>query len=318
MANERLRQAIYHAGLDPDQFAELIKVDVKTVHRWLAGRPAYPRHRASAANALGLQEHELWPDTTPVPVAGHDLRREVKAVFASAEHPDAPNWRDLLDHAVEQIELLGDSLIEILATPGVIDTLAAKATSGCQVRILISAADSIFLEARAAELGQQGQDYIGRTPLHREVETARGHLEPLTRHDAIELRQFYADPRYTILRFDEQMLVSLHLRRVPAAQAPLLELHREHDGGLFDEFSNHLRAIATTASQPIEPAPELYPDPNIHRDRYEPVTQETYERELQAGQQRYRQFVDAAQRPIDEVRGELRRPEQHDRETPTG
>ena len=172
--NERLRQAINQAGLEPEQLADLVEVDVKTVQRWLSGRTPYARLRARVAGALGREEHELWPDAAVQPIGEDDSRREIQAVFTRLGDPEAPDWRELLDEAVEQIELLGWTLIDILARPGAIDVLKGKAASGCQVRILISGPDSVFLRAAATELGQDQEDYIGHTKLQLEVETARG------------------------------------------------------------------------------------------------------------------------------------------------
>jgi len=307
VANERLRQAIYEAGLDPDRLADLIGVDVKTVHRWLAGRPAYPRHRAKVAKALGRDEHELWPDVALEPVSEGDLRREIGAVLAGSQDPEAPDWRELLEDAIDQIELLGWTLIEILAAPDALDLLHAKAASGCRLRILISAPDSAFLRAAAAEQGLEREDHIGRSKLQLEAETARGYLERLAGQPGVELREFYADPRYTILRFDEQMLITPQLRGVPADHAPLLYIQRRHDSGLFDRFAAHLDAIASGASRPVQPMPGLYPDPHTHPDRYQPLTAERYQQELGAVQQQYHQ---RGQRPIEQVRAELRLPDQ--------
>ncbi len=49
MANENLKTALQHAGMQPDDLAELVDVDVKTVRRWLYGALPYPRHRTRIA-----------------------------------------------------------------------------------------------------------------------------------------------------------------------------------------------------------------------------------------------------------------------------
>jgi hypothetical protein len=185
-----------------------------------------------------------------------------------------PTGRELLQAAVDQIELLGWTLIDILSSPGEIDQLNDKLAAGCRLRILVSAPDSSFLRAAAEELGQDEEDYIGRSELQLQVETARGHLERLAGQTGVELREFYADPRYTILRFDEHMLITPHLHGTPPENSPVLYLRRRHNSGLFDRFAAHLDAIATNA-RPIEPIPSLYPDPNTHPDRYHPLTAQT-------------------------------------------
>ena len=112
------------------------------------------------------------------------------------------------------------------------------------------------------------------------------------------------------------MLITPHLHGTPSDQAPVLHLRRRHDGGLFDHFAAHLDAIATSASQPIEPAPDLYPDPHTYPDRYKPLTPDSYQQQLEAGQQHYRQRLDAG-RPIEQVRAELRLPPKPGQPTPT-
>jgi hypothetical protein len=240
-----------------------------------------------------------------MPAGEQDVPGEIEGSWPHASDEGVPDWHTLLNDAAAQVELLGYSLIDILATPGVIDTLAAKAAD-CQVRILISAPDSIWVRAAARRLGQEGDDFIGRSALAREIETARGHLERLTRHDRVELGQFYADPGHRILRFDERMLISPYLYGVPICQAPLLLLRRRAAGGLFDQFADHLEAIANEATEPVESAPELYPDPHDHPDRYEAMTATGHQQQLEDVTRRYHQHTSSV-RPIEHVRAELRR-----------
>jgi transcriptional regulator with XRE-family HTH domain len=154
MANERLRAAINRAGLDADQLAALVEVDVKTVRRWISeGRTPYERHRTRVARALGREQRDLWPDAT-VDAPPHDPRREIVAAFAHSSDLRAPDWRAMLRDAVEQIDLLDYSLIEIVSAAGVTDLLAAKAAAGCSVRVLIAGIDSLWVTSAACQLGQ--------------------------------------------------------------------------------------------------------------------------------------------------------------------
>lgn len=307
MTNERLRQAIYQAGLDVNGLADQVEVDEKTVYRWLSGRIPHPRLRAKVASAVGREGHELWPELAVEHAYEGDVRGEVAGSWAHADDAGVSDWQALLEDAVEQIELLGYSLIDIVATPGVVDTLAAKASSGCQVRVMISAPDSIWVRATAQQLHQHEEDYIGRSELAREIETARGYLEPLTRDRSIALRQFYSEPGYRILRFDSNMLISPRLHGKHSNQGPVLQLRRHRDGGLFDQFADHLQAIADEAGDTVQSAPDLYPDPRTHPDRYQPMSEAAYQQQLEDARQRYRQRA-GHNRPIEEVRAEIRRP----------
>src|SRR5207247_1743496 len=63
MRNERLRALLLERGKSPDQLAEHVRVDAKTVERWITrGRLPYRRHRFEVASFLGVDEAYIWPD----------------------------------------------------------------------------------------------------------------------------------------------------------------------------------------------------------------------------------------------------------------
>ncbi|MGH3260754.1 MAG: helix-turn-helix domain-containing protein, partial [Trebonia sp.] len=64
-SNEQLKRALRNAGLEIDELASKVKVDVKTAQRWLTGRTPYPRYRRRVADALNVPEQVLWPSETP-------------------------------------------------------------------------------------------------------------------------------------------------------------------------------------------------------------------------------------------------------------
>ncbi len=100
MANDRLRSAIFKAGLEIEDLAARIEVDAKTVQRWLGGRTPHARYRAKVANVLDLQEHDLWPETIPA-AQTRDDRRELSGAFAHANDVSVPDWRSLMQAARE-------------------------------------------------------------------------------------------------------------------------------------------------------------------------------------------------------------------------
>ncbi len=282
MGNERLRSAIAQAGIDADQLATLVQVDVKSVQRWITGTAVpYPRHRTRIATALGRSEQELWPDATPAPPEP-DARREILAAYPHSNDLRAPDWRVLLRDATHQVDLLSYSLIDILSTPGVPETLAAKRAAGCRVRVLMADPESVFVTSAAVQLGQDEEDYVSRNELQREIELARGYLEALLQRPGIEGYSFLAERYNTILRFDQQMLVTLNLWGAPRTQAPMLHLRRTVDDGLFDQFEAQLEAILQAASEPIEPNPEHYPHPAQNPERYQPISAESHDQLIAA------------------------------------
>lgn len=65
-ANERLRDAVFNARITPEQLAEVVEVDPKTVQRWIGqGRIPYPVHQHAVAVTVGVPEKELWPNSRP-------------------------------------------------------------------------------------------------------------------------------------------------------------------------------------------------------------------------------------------------------------
>ena len=63
MANERLRRAIQEAGLQIEDVAEHVQIDVKTAERWISkGRLPHARNRVRTAQLLHVDERDLWPE----------------------------------------------------------------------------------------------------------------------------------------------------------------------------------------------------------------------------------------------------------------
>jgi transcriptional regulator with XRE-family HTH domain len=263
--NERLRQAIKDAGLTLEQFADTIGVDEKTVDRWLGGRKPYPRHRQAVATALGITPQDLWPDT-PVKADPGRGRLELVSAFAHTDDLLAPDWHEMLDLATEQIDLLDYTLIDLLAKPGIPALLARKAEAGCAVRILISYATRARL-ATDTPIDEPYEDL--EPPAAFEIARSRGYLEPLLAPDGIEVRKFVAMRFNSIIRADDRMLVSLHLWGATRGQAPLLHLRQDEHPGMFEQLEAHFHSIWDYASHPVEPEPELFPDPDRNRARYE-------------------------------------------------
>jgi hypothetical protein len=61
--NALLRDAVMASGMEVIQFARKVGVDPKTAERWITrNRIPHPRHRWKAAQILGRDEFELWPE----------------------------------------------------------------------------------------------------------------------------------------------------------------------------------------------------------------------------------------------------------------
>jgi hypothetical protein len=230
VANDTLRAALDQANLGPDDLAQIVQVDVRTVRRWLSGGTPYPRQRGKVARALDTTEQHLWPHipVAPAPNNTPPPPADVLTGYTSADDLAAPDWKTLMRDATERIDLLGDTLLGILETRGVPDLLASKATNGCAIRILLS--------------------HPGP------------HLAPLADRPGIEIRILNDPARHDIHRFDEQLLLTLHLQGGDPDRGPVLHLHRAAPPGLFDGLTDHYNDLWEHDSQPIDPDLDLTPD----------------------------------------------------------
>jgi transcriptional regulator with XRE-family HTH domain len=230
MTNDRLRAALQQAGVQPDELAEIVQVDVRTVRRWLAGTTPYARQRAKVARALDTTEHNVWPDAVAAapatPAAAQPADRI--ATYSSLSALDAPDWKQMMRDAIEHIDLLGTTLKQPLAVSGLPGLLAAKAQNGCQVRVLVS--------------------------------DPGPHLTPYIEQQGIGIHVLDDAAAQTIYRFDSQLLLILHLGDQSESDRPFLHIRRTSDGGLFDRIAGHLQICWDDGSEPIDPKVDIYRD----------------------------------------------------------
>lgn len=204
MANENLHQALESADLTAEDLAGLIQVDVRTVRRWLSGKPPYPRHRAKIARTLKLTEKALWPD---IPASTETQPRDLLTGYPSTDSIAIPTTETLIQAARERIELLDETLTEDLLSDGVPERLIQKAREGVTVRIMVVDTTSQLVSL----LGQPG----------------------------IELRVIEPTEHQHVHRYDDQMLITLPLAGDPD-EPPVIHIRRRGTGGLFDRFTSHL------------------------------------------------------------------------------
>jgi transcriptional regulator with XRE-family HTH domain len=253
--NEKLRQALKDAGLEDEQLADLIHVDVKTVRRWLTGSTPYPRHRTRIARAVGADENQLWPDATPARPPETDQVADAlhtAAIYPAATDPAAPNPVDLIGRAQEAIDLLDLTLKDLASDPKLTPLLAEKAAAGCQIRILVAHPESIHLTIRMGETDPGGAVAV-RPPTVDEIYATLDTLQPLKDLDGVQVREFSTTPYNAITRADGQILIGLELSGIHGRQAPLLQIDREDQPEVFDRFVGHYEHVWQAAEQTIWP-----------------------------------------------------------------
>jgi hypothetical protein len=219
-----------------------------------------PRHRGRAARALAVDETDLWPEVKPVAVSENPVREITGAYPTGLTDPNIPDRQELLDTASERIELLDLTLHHLLTRPGVIDQLAARPAAGVAVRILLGDPGSFWAMTQDQDdlHPHDPNDHEDEgTGSQREHQLVRELLEPLLAIRGVEVREFVAQRFNSMIRVDEQMLLTLHTHATPTTQAPTLLLRRGQEGGLFDRFAAHFQRIWEDA-EPLDPEPGDY------------------------------------------------------------
>jgi transcriptional regulator with XRE-family HTH domain len=227
MASHNLKNALRHAGLTTEEFAGIVRVDPKTVGRWVAGvSTPYPRHRQTIARALDLPEHELWPEKSPAPPEDADRASstagDVTGSWGSSSDPTAPDVSSVVSEAAEQIEIL-DSDGTLLQTPGLLDTLRQRTFDGCEIRVFTA--------------------------------TPPDELTALTGQTGFELRIARGSSTTTLVRADETILLTIPL----AGSDPpaLIQLRHRDDDGVFDRLCAYFKILWDEAEIPAQPRQHL-------------------------------------------------------------
>ncbi|WP_220449964.1 helix-turn-helix transcriptional regulator [Nonomuraea longispora] len=237
MVNERLRRTMLRAGLDVEQLADVAQVSVKSVGRWLQGTSVpYPKTRYKVAAILEEDESYLWPDAVDkAALVGAEL------VASYPRRADVPRhqWTEALRTANRNIDLLAFAGLFLTEEhPDWIPTLIAKAEAGARVRLLLGDPHGKQLEARDAE-HQIGGGVAGRVAAVLSYYTQRMPL-------AVQIR-LHDTPLYnSIYRFDDEMLVNVHVYGILAAYTPTLHLRRV-DGAWFNTYLESFERVWASA-----------------------------------------------------------------------
>src|SRR3954453_8742990 len=153
MANERLRGALLQRGVTPDELADAVGVDRKTIERWVAGRVPYRRHRYQVASRLGMDETYLWPGALAAEQVASASESEILVLYPHRWAVPRDVWGRLFDSAEEEIGILVYSGFFIADDPGLLALFRAKADQGVRVRILVGDPDSPEVAERGAHEG---------------------------------------------------------------------------------------------------------------------------------------------------------------------
>ncbi|WP_329520060.1 XRE family transcriptional regulator [Spirillospora sp. NBC_01491] len=234
--NERLRRAMLRRGLDVGTLSEQAEVSTKSVERWLSEKGVpYPRTRYRVAAILQEDESYLWPNAVDTAsLNGAEL------VSTWPRRTDVPRhlWTELLRGAernVDYIAYAGLFLGEEI--PDWIPTLQARARAGVRVRMMFGDPAGRQLAARDTE-NEIGGGVAGR------VSAVLSYYRPFMGLFDIRLHD---TPLYaSIYRFDDEMIVNIHVYGILAAYTPTMHIRRM-DGAYFNTFLESYEKIWASA-----------------------------------------------------------------------
>jgi transcriptional regulator with XRE-family HTH domain len=247
MRNERLRALLLERGKTPDQLAEHVQVDAKTVERWITrGRLPYRRHRFEVATFLGVDESYIWPDALGKDEITAVSESEIVAVWPHRSEVPRDTWGHLFSGAEREIGVLVYAGLFLSEDAGVQKIFKEKASSGVRVRVLLGDPDSQVVTDR-------GEDEGVGDAMAAKIRNALALYRPLRAADGVEFR-FHRTILYnSIYRADDQVLVNTHVFGVTAAVAPVWHLRKLPAGELAGLYIDSFERVWDTAT-PVDGA----------------------------------------------------------------
>jgi transcriptional regulator with XRE-family HTH domain len=242
-ANDRLRSALNAAGLTPQDVAERLEVDPKTVARWVTlGRAPYPKYRAQLAALLRESESYLWPDAVSDAERERAAESEIVHVYAHRAGIPADVWPRLFASADESIDVLVYAALFLPEQhPKLMGILCDKAEAGARIRVLLGDPDCEAVAVRSDEEG------IGRDTIGVKIRNALTFYRPHVEHGCLDVRLHRTTLYTSLYRADDEMLVNHHVYGLPAAHAPVMHLRRLPAGDLFTTFAETFERIWSTS-----------------------------------------------------------------------
>jgi len=203
----------------------------------------HPRNRAKAARALGLDESVLWPQLADAR-ARAAVSSEVLYVYPHRGAVPPESWYELLSAAREHVNILvyaGLFLSDGRADLPVL--LQRKADEGLPIRLLLGDPESDAVARRGAE-EQVGDALAAR------IRMSMTYMQPAFDVPGVEVRLHGCTLYNSIFRFDDDLLVNMHVYGAVAAQSPVMHVRRIPGGRLFPHYMGSFERVWEEA-QPL-------------------------------------------------------------------
>ncbi|WP_063025240.1 helix-turn-helix transcriptional regulator [Nocardia niwae] len=238
MPNDRLREALLRNGLDFAEVAEATGVDEKTVERWITkGRIPYPRHRHKVASMVRETENYLWPDALPAERRIEMAQSELIQVYPHRNSIPLDVWTRLLAQATERVDVLVLAGLFLAEEPSFARTIRQKTRDGLKVRMLFGDPDEDEATKRSAE------ERLAAGTVPARIRNALALIEPLSAIDGVEIRYHRTTLYNSIFRFDNEMIVNMHVYGQPGAYAPAMHLKLLPAADLFETYTTSFEQV---------------------------------------------------------------------------
>jgi hypothetical protein len=245
MPNERLGDALLRNGLAPDQVAQALKVDRKTVERWVTtGRTPYKKYRHAIAAMVRETENYLWPDALAPERAAEIGESEVVRIYPHRHNVPRELWTRLLESAVRDIEVLVYSGLFLTDDHSLLKQLREKAESGVSIRLLFGDPASPELARRSESEG------IGKEAVAAKAKSSLAFFSPLADVPGVQIRSHGTTLYNSIYRFDDEMLVNTHVYGFMAGHAPVIHLRQLSAGNMFQTYIESFETVWNQAKKP--------------------------------------------------------------------
>lgn len=249
MANERLRGSIAAAGLTLEKVAKEVRVDPKTVERWISTeRVPHSKHRWATAALLERDETYLWPSLSDSLRVQQASEAEFVQLYPNRGAVPQELWSRLIDDMTDSLDILVYSgLFMADNRPDIATSLMEKTASGARIRLLFGDPESSGVVKRGEEEGLN-------TALASRIEIALSYLKPAIGTPGLEVRLHNTVLYNSIYRSDGMMLVNTHVYGAGASFNPVIHLQRVPGGKMFDHYQTSFERVWDTA-EPITPEP---------------------------------------------------------------
>jgi lambda repressor-like predicted transcriptional regulator len=235
LANERLRAAIHEAGLGPDDVAEALGKDRKTVDRWIDGHVPYRRNQHCVAKLLAVDPGYLWP-----PVSAEQSRdlgmAELVSLWPVRSHVGNDTWLGLFERAQRRIDVLVYAGFWLSEDPAIRRLLSTKSESGVRVRFLLGDPHSAAVDLRGVEEG------IG-SAVAAKIDNTIHNYQGVIAAPNTEFRLHATTLYNSVYRGDDEMLVNTHLYGLPGHMTPLMHLRRVPGAELFAAYLDSFERV---------------------------------------------------------------------------